>query len=239
MAGPQADDAPHILIIDDDDRLRDLIRRFLTMDGFRTTGAANAEEARARLQSLTFDAMVLDVMMPGETGLTFLQKLRVTSDVPVIMLTAMGDVEDRIAGLETGADDYLPKPFEPKELTLRLKALLKRRAPEPQDAEEAAPLHFGALTFDPAREVLADGQGNPIRLTESDTKLLQTLAARIGTPIPRADLAQLAGTGQDRAIDVQVTRLRRKIEADPKDPKYLKTVRGIGYRLMADETPDE
>lgn len=238
MPGPAADNAPHILVVDDDERLRDLISRFLSKEGFRTTTAASAKEARARQTGLAFDAVILDVMMPEETGLKFLQTLRITNDIPVLMLTAMGDVEHRIAGLETGADDYLPKPFEPAELVLRLKSILKRTGPA-DTAESTAPpmLRFGPLTFDGQAEKLLRADGSAVRLTEAETRLIQILAARLGSPVSRDDLAHLTGAGQDRAIDVQVTRLRRKIERNPRDPHYLKTVRGVGYRLIAD--PDE
>lgn len=238
MAAVKDDNAPHILVIDDDDRLRDLIARFLAKEGFRTTMAANAEEARGRLGGLSFDALVLDVMMPGETGMEFLKTLRITDDTPVLMLTAMGEVKDRIAGLERGADDYLPKPFDPMELALRLRAILKRGASQQTQAEDAPQtLYFGPLTFDLAAERLTRADGSAIKLTEAETRLLKILSTRQGAPIAREDLAQLTGAGQDRAIDVQVTRLRRKIERNPRDPQFLKTVRGVGYRLVPDAEP--
>ncbi|MGB0922208.1 MAG: response regulator [Alphaproteobacteria bacterium] len=239
MSTPAQDEAPHILVVDDDDRLRDLISRFLAKEGFRTTMACDAAQARGRMNGMVFDAIVLDVMMPGETGFEFLKSLRITDDTPVLMLTAMGEVTDRITGLEHGADDYLPKPFEPMELALRLRAIMKRSAQTTApETSERQRLHFGPLTYDVGQEKLSRSDGSTIKLTEAETRLLKILSARQGAPIAREDLAHLTGAGQDRAIDVQVTRLRRKIERNPRDPQFLKTVRGIGYRLVPDATPD-
>ena len=223
-------EAPHILVVDDDDRLRELLRKYLSENGFRVTTAADAAAARARLASLTFDLLVLDVMMPGEGGLELTQALRRDSPVPILMLTAMGEAADRIAGLESGADDYLAKPFEPRELVLRIRTVL-RRVPAPT---VGVVLAFGAFRFDIARgELMRDGQ--VIRLTEGEIRLLDSLARQAGRPMGRAELQRRAGiNGGGRTIDVQVARLRRKLEPDPKYPRYLRTVRGKGYVLQPD-----
>ena len=224
-------DQPHILVVDDDNRLRELLRKFLSENGFRVATASDAADARAKLGGLAFDLIVLDLMMPGESGLDFARALRRNSAVPILMLTAMGEAEDRITGLETGADDYLPKPFEPRELLLRIHAIL-RRAPAP--AEPAAQVRLGDVTFDLERESLSR-DGVPIRLTDVETALLRALAERAGDVLGRDELILRTGaSGGGRAVDVQVTRLRRKIEPDPKLPRYLQTVRGKGYVLRPD-----
>jgi two-component system phosphate regulon response regulator OmpR len=224
-------DPPHVLVVDDDRRLRDLLGRFLADHGFRVTAAADAEEARAKLASFAVDVIVLDVMMPGETGLHLAADLRQKNRTPILLLTAMGEAEDRIAGLETGADDYLVKPFEPRELVLRLKALI-RRAPHALPADGV--VRFGAFRFQVARgELFRDEQR--IKLTESEARLLRALAKKAGVSLSREELARETGAeGGERAIDVQMTRLRRKIEVDPRDPRYLQTARGKGYLLRAD-----
>jgi two-component system, OmpR family, phosphate regulon response regulator OmpR len=227
-------DPAHILVVDDDARLRDLLQQFLSGAGFRVTTAESAADARARMDSLTFDLIVLDLMMPGESGLDFAKSLRAKHNggVPILMLTAMNESEDRIRGLETGADDYLPKPFEPRELVLRIGSIL-RRVPR---ADELVPAsaRLGDILFDLGREELTRA-GQPIALTAAERRLLRTLAERPGAVFSRDELTRiLAPGGGERTVDVQVTRLRRKIEPDPKVPRYLQTVRGQGYLLRPD-----
>ena len=225
-------DAPHILVIDDDTRLRDLLQRYLREQGFRVTTATDSSHARARLASMDFDLLVLDIMMPGESGLDLTRWLRQEERAPVLLLTAMGDTEHRIAGLESGADDYLAKPFDPRELVLRINAIL-RRAQEPQ-AAAASEVHFGPFCFDLRRDELRKG-GDFVRLTAAEASLLRALAKQPGVAVSRAQLTSESPViGAARAIDVQVTRLRRKIEQNPKFPRYLQAVRGVGYILMAD-----
>jgi two-component system phosphate regulon response regulator OmpR len=223
-------DAPHILVVDDDTRLRELLHKYLTEQGFRITAAQDAADARAKLLSFDFDLLVLDIMMPGESGLELTRGLRQASQVPVLLLTAMGEIEDRIAGLESGADDYLCKPFEPRELVLRINAILRRtQAPAP-DGQIA----FGDYSFDLARAELRRGE-EFVRLTAAEASLLKTLARQPGVPVSRETLsAENPSIGNTRAIDVQVTRLRRKIEENPRFPRHLQAVRGIGYVLIAD-----
>ncbi len=225
-----ADDIAHLLVIDDDTRLRELLRRYLTEQGFRVSTAENAAAARARLASMEFDLIVLDLMMPGESGLDFTSALRRESAVPILMLTAMGEPEDRILGLERGADDYLPKPFEPRELLARIRTVL-RRAPQPAAAPVPDQVRFGECIFEIERQLLTRS-GVPIRLTSTEAALLRALALSCGRPLSRESLSE--GPGQTRTVDVQVTRLRRKIENDPKFPRYLQTVRGKGYVLLTD-----
>jgi two-component system phosphate regulon response regulator OmpR len=223
-------DAPHILVVDDDTRLRELLHKYLTEQGFRITAAQSAADARAKLASFDFDLIVLDIMMPGETGLELTRDLREVSAVPVLLLTAMSEIEDRIAGLESGADDYLPKPFEPRELVLRINAILRRtQASAPGDQ-----ISFGEFSFDLAREELRRGE-EFVRLTAAEASLLKALARQPGVPVSRETLsAENPMIGNTRAIDVQVTRLRRKIEENPRFPRHLQAVRGIGYVLIAD-----
>jgi two-component system phosphate regulon response regulator OmpR len=225
-------DDSHILVVEDDARLRDRLARYLTGEGFRVTAAPDAAEARARMRGISPDLLVLDVMMPGESGLDLTRSLRAEQghDLPVLMLTARGAPEDRIAGFEAGADDYLPKPFEPRELVLRIKALL-RRSPGPASAP-SGPVRIGTASFDLERGELT-GPDGPIRLTGGEAALLAALAGRPGEILSREDIATALGTDEagERAIDVQVTRLRRKIEADPREPRFLHTVRGRGYVL--------
>ncbi len=223
----------HVLIVEDNAPLRDRLARYLRGEGFHVSTASDASEARAQMRAISPDLLLLDVMMPGETGLELTGSLRTDqrSEMAILMLTARGTPEDRIAGFEAGADDYLPKPFEPRELVLRIRALL-RRAPPPPVAAPAEPLRFGAAEFDPARGELRDASG-PIRLTGGEVALLAALAERPNEVLSREDLAAVLGTdaASERAIDVQVTRLRRKIEADPREPRFLHTVRGRGYIL--------
>ena len=226
------DDSAHILIVDDDRRLRDLLQRYLLDQGFRVTTAADAAEARARLASIAFDLLILDVMMPGESGLSLTRSLRDGSEVPILLLTARGETEDRIEGLASGADDYLAKPFEPRELVLRIKAILRRVSDSDPAAE--GPLRFGDYLFDRERRELRRGAA-VVHLTEAEAALLTTLARKPGEAVSRDDLmAESPEIGNQRTIDVQMTRLRRKIEVDPKYPRYLRTVRGTGYILMPD-----
>lgn len=230
------DELQHILVVDDDNRLRELLRGYLTQNGFAVTSAEDAGSARHQLESMEFDLIVLDVMMPGETGLEFARSLRETSnDVPILMLTAMGESSDRIGGLEAGADDYLPKPFEPRELLLRIQTILRRTAmsaPEHDTAPEY--IKLGSHIFDREREIL-QSDGAVTKLTTAEASLLSVLSETPGEIMSREILTDRCMIdGGDRAIDVQVTRLRRKIEPDPKTPRYLQTVRGRGYVLRPD-----
>ena len=224
-------DNPHLLVVDDDERLRSLLQRYLLSSGFRVTAAANAKEARALIKSLTFDALVLDVMMPGENGFDLAQSLRAHSDIPILMLTARGEPADRIEGLERGADDYLGKPFEPRALMLRLNALL-RRTRDP-DRAPLRQVQMGANVFDLERGDLRR-EGKIVRLTESEAQLLKVFAANAGHSFSRSTLCSKLGIALERSVDVQVTRLRRKIEDNPKLPLYIQTVRGVGYVLVPD-----
>jgi two-component system phosphate regulon response regulator OmpR len=222
---------PHLLVVDDDARLRDLLQRYLSSNGFRVTAAADAEEARRLIKSLTFDALVLDVMLPGESGTDFAHSLRAEFDVPILMLTARGETEDRIAGLEKGADDYLVKPFEPRELMLRLGSLLRRTRTPPEAPHRTVQL--GACVFDVERGELKRS-GKAVRLTSGESQMLKLFARNAGRPFSRAALCARLNIALERSVDVQVTRLRRKIEEDPKLPLYLQTVRGVGYVLVPD-----
>ena len=224
-------DLPHILVVDDDDRLRELLRTFLSDNGFLVTTARDAADARAKLRGGAFDVVVLDLMMPGESGLSLIDSLDRTRPMAVLMLTAMGELEHRIVGLERGADDYLAKPFEPRELLLRIHAIL-RRLPKP--ATRPVQVVMGDARFDLARSSL-ERAGAQVRLTSLEAVLLKALAERPGTVLSRDQLVALTGAaGGGRAVDVQVTRLRRKIEPDPRVPRYLHTVRGKGYVLRPD-----
>jgi two-component system phosphate regulon response regulator OmpR len=225
---PPSDDAPHLLVIDDDKRIRTLLARYLGDHGFRVSEAANAAEARRRLAGLAFDLLIVDVMMPGEDGLTLVKSLRQTMSVPILMLTARAESAARIAGLESGADDYLPKPFEPRELLLRINSILRRTAPPTQPLIEQ--IVFGPFTFNRERLELKRG-GEPVRLTERERQIMAIFAATPGETVPRDKLVVGGGPSGERTVDVQINRLRRKIETDPGNPLYLQTVRGIGYRL--------
>jgi two-component system, OmpR family, phosphate regulon response regulator OmpR len=227
---PPADDAPHLLVVDDDRRIRDLLSRFLSTEGYRISTADSAAMARAKLLSLSFDLLILDVMMPGETGFEFARDIRKTSGVPILMLTARDAAESRITGLEIGADDYVAKPFEPRELSLRIANILKRAQPAPSPAVES--VRFGAFVFHLGRGELQRGD-DMIRLTDREREMLRTLAENPGATVPRLALAGNGGGNNERAVDVQVNRLRRKIERDPANPLIVQTVRGIGYRLVA------
>jgi len=230
VAAALPDNAPHILVVDDDQRIRDLLGRFLAENGYRVSTAEDTTMARASLRGLSFDLIILDIMMPGETGISLAEELRHGSQVPILMLTARTEPEDRIAGLEIGADDYLTKPFEPRELLLRMKNILTRRVEVASGPEEIA---FGAFTFHPVRgELRTDAE--TIKLTEIERNLLRHFALHPGAPVEREELARLSGHDSERAVDVQINRLRRKIEADPANPAYLQTVRGRGYIFYTD-----
>lgn len=220
----------HILAVDDDDRLRDLLKRYLTREGHDVTVAKDAASARKLMATMSFDLVILDVMMPGEDGLSLLKSVREKkSDTPVILLTARSLPAERIEGLRIGADDYLSKPFEPEELALRITSILKRAAPEAPIEE----LKLSGMVFHVSKGELRK-DGRLVRLTESETQLLSILAGRAGAAISRDELAALTAAGVERSVDVQVTRLRRKIERDPREPVHLQTVRGVGYRLTGD-----
>jgi two-component system phosphate regulon response regulator OmpR len=229
-----AAEARHLLVIDDDDRIRGLIKEYLVRAGFRVSAARDAASARRLLEQMSFDLLVLDVMMPGEDGFTFARWLRgrpgESGRTPVLILTARGLPDDRIAGLALGADDYLGKPFEPQELVLRIEAILRRAAPR---AVAGGRIQLGRCSFDPARGELWRGD-SPVRLTEGEAQLLRQLAGAANAPVDRFTLARENAEAAGRAVDIQVTRLRRKIEDDPKNPRYLQTVRGVGYMLAPD-----
>lgn len=223
---------PHVLVVDDDVRLRALLQRYLAEQGFRVTTADHAADARDKLRSLQPDLLVLDVMMPGETGLSLTEALRAEhTDLPILLLTARGGPEDRIAGFEAGADDYLGKPFEPYELVLRLRAMLRRSVPA-LAPEPAGPVRLGPLEFDVERAELR-GPDGVVHLTGGEAALLQLLARTPGEVLSREAIADALGMDEtgERAVDVQVTRLRRKVEADPREPRFLYTMRGRGYVL--------
>ncbi len=222
------EDAPHILVVDDDRRIRELLQRYLAEHGYRVTAAENAAEARARLAGLAFDLLVLDVMMPGESGLELTAALRRTSNVPILMLTARAETDDRIAGLESGVDDYLPKPFEPRELLLRIGTILRRAKAAGGRSEE---ISLGNCRFNVARGELKRGEER-IGLTTREVQLMRIFATHPGQTLSRLDLCE--DEAAERSIDVQINRLRRKIEIDPRNPVYLQTVRGEGYVLMPD-----
>ena len=227
---PLPDNAPHILVVDDDKKIRALLGRFLTSNGFRVTEAADAASARSYMRGLAFDLVLLDVMMPGETGLSLARDLKATRPVPICMLTALTDAEDRISGLEAGVDDYVSKPFEPRELLLRIKNIL-RRGQAPSASRDD--IRMGPCMFNLTRgELKRDDE--TIKLTERERDLMRLFAQRIGIPVPRHELCSDDSTGSERAIDVQINRLRRKIETDPSNPVYLQTVRGKGYILYTD-----
>lgn len=224
-----ADDAPHLLLVDDDRRIRDLLSRFLCSEGYRVTTAASASDARAKLQGLHFDLLILDVMMPGESGFDLARSIRQSSTVPILMLTARHEAEARIQGLQIGADDYVAKPFEPRELALRIGNILKRAAP--QQATVLEKVAFGPYVFHIDRGELRQGE-EVIHLTDREREMLRILAVAPGETVPRSALTG-GGSVNERAVDVQINRLRRKIERDPANPLFLQAVRGIGYRLVA------
>jgi two-component system, OmpR family, phosphate regulon response regulator OmpR len=228
MAAAPNGEARHILVVDDDARLRRLLQRYLTEHRYHVTTAADAAEARASLRNFAFDLMVLDVMMPGQDGLSLTTELRAQTDLPILLLTALGETEDRVKGLSAGADDYLVKPFDPRELLLRIATILRRVAPAAPDDQ---PLRFGPFAFDGASQELRRGEER-IHLTDAELSLLQILAEQPGLAITRQELGQRSRiSGSDRAIDTQIARLRRKLEPDPRRPRYLLTKRGEGYVL--------
>lgn len=222
---------PHILVVDDDERIRTLLTRYLEQNDFLVCVAGDAKNAREMLKRFQFDAIVLDIMMPGETGLALTGDLRKTTDIPILLLTALGEVDDRITGLQTGADDYLPKPFEPQELVLRLQALLRRRKlPE----AVASAFKLGRWEYDVLHSELKCGE-ELVKLTTVENTLLQALTGKTGEVVSREELAEICELdGGERTIDVQVTRLRRKLEDDPKQPRVLQTIRGKGYLLRGE-----
>ncbi len=222
----------HLLVVDDDTRLRSLLQRFLRENGFLVSTAKDADEARFMMRQYRFSLLIVDVMMPKENGFEFLTSLRQESSIPVIMLTAMGNVEDRIVGLENGADDYVAKPFEPKELLLRIASILKRT---PAEKPEDQKLDLGLCVFDMQSKELISKQGEAMHITPVEQSLLSVLGAKSGQVFSREKLSEILGAGQSpRSIDVQITRLRKKIEKDSKNPRYLQTLRGKGYMLLAD-----
>lgn len=230
MSTPHGTDAAsHVLVVDDDSRIRQLLAKYLGGNGYRVTAAADAAEARRKISAIEFDILVVDVMMPGEDGLELTQSLRATQDLPILLLTARSDGADRIRGLEAGADDYLTKPFEPRELLLRLNNLLKRR-PLPEAPLVRDEVRFGRFVFNAKREELCD-DGTPVRLTDRERQLLGQFAASPDGTLSREAMIGETGDVGERTIDVQINRLRRKIEDDPGNPMFLQTVRGVGYRL--------
>lgn len=228
---PAADDAAHLLIVDDDARIRELLQRFLGEKGYRVTVAADAAEARRKMEGIRFDLLILDVMMPGENGLSLTRSLNENKSVPVILLTARAEADARIAGLEAGADDYLAKPFDPRELVLRINNILRRNASP--DTPKIEQVMFGPYSFSIPRKELRKGP-ETIRLTDREQDIMLLFALRSGETIPRHELVDTDADVGERTIDVQINRLRRKIEDDPANPVYLQTVRGIGYRLSID-----
>lgn len=227
----------HLLIVDDDERIRELLRKFLMRNGFLVTAARDAAHSRRILAGLDFDLIVMDVMMPGEDGVSLTRSLRETLSTPILLLTARGETENRIAGLEAGADDYLAKPFEPKELLLRINAILRRMPETPVGDTVPKILHLGPIRYDIERGEMWQGE-ELVRLTATESQLMKIFSSCPGEPVSRnklvEDLGRDRGQAQERAVDVQITRLRRKIESDPKQPRYLQTVRGAGYMLAPD-----
>lgn len=233
---PLGDDAAHVLVVDDDRRLRELLARFLGDNGYRVTTAADAAEAASRLAQIQFDVMVLDVMMPGENGFDFAARLRLSLNTPILMLTARAEPQDRIRGLEIGVDDYLGKPFEPRELLLRIGAILRRTAVTGGQTGAPEQVSFGPFTYRLDRGELRRGE-EMVRLTDREREILTILASHNGDNVPRETISGQGvpgGAANERTVDVQINRLRRKIENDPANPAWLQTVRGVGYRLLVD-----
>ena len=227
------DDAAHVLVVDDDRRLRDLLSSYLVRHGHRVTVAPTTAKARAFLEGLAFDIIVLDVMMPVENGFDFAADLRGRSQVPILMLTARGEAQDRVRGLEIGVDDYLAKPFEPRELLLRIGSVLRRTRTSPSSGPQTTVVRFGRFAFSLERGELRVGD-EPVRITEREREMLRLLSSNAGAIVSREALSGSGGAAQERTVDVLVNRLRRKIEQDPANPRYLQTARGAGYRLIAD-----
>jgi two-component system phosphate regulon response regulator OmpR len=227
----ELDQAAHILVVDDDRRIRELLKSYLQDNGFRATATASAGEAREAMRGLAFDLLIVDIMMPGETGIDFVTALRASQlGVPILILSALGNPEHRIAGLASGSDDYLPKPFEPRELLLRVQSILRRAAPKGETVSE---IRFGDFVFNLSRGELRRS-GELVHLTSRERDLLRHLARQPNTPLPRLALAKPGAPDGARGVDVQINRLRQKIEADPSRPVHLQTVRGAGYVLQAD-----
>ena len=228
----------HLLIVDDDERIRTLLQKFLIRNGFLVSAARDAAHARRILAGLDFDLIVLDVMMPGEDGISLTKEVRRNSDTPILLLTAKGETEDRILGLEAGADDYLAKPFEPKELLLRLNAILRRVPVQKEVAPLPKVMHLGQVHYYVDRGEMWQGEAR-VRLTATESQLMRIFSSAPGVPFSRSKLVEQlgrdGGQAQERAVDVQITRLRRKIETDPKQPRYLQTVRGAGYMLVLEQ----
>jgi two-component system phosphate regulon response regulator OmpR len=224
------DNAAHILVVDDDQRIRDALAQYLFQNGFRVTTAEDAATARSTMAGLVFDVVILDVMMPGENGIELARDLKSTSNIPICMVTARAEPENRVQGLEVGVDDYIAKPFEPRELLLRIQNILRRRQGPSGPRDE---ITMGDFVFHVGRGELKRGEES-IKLTERERDLLRHFAQRPGTPVARHELAADDSTGTERAVDVQINRLRRKIESDPAHPVYLQTVRGKGYILYTD-----
>lgn len=228
---------PHLLIVDDDERIRVLLQKFLMKNGFLVSAARDAAHARRVLAGLDFDLIVLDVMMPGEDGVSLTKWVREQGETPVLLLTARSEADDRISGLEAGADDYLAKPFEPKELLLRINAILRRVPKDTQNPETPKVMQLGPVRYDLERGEMWRGE-DIVRLTATEVQLMRIFSSQPGEPISRSklveDLGRDKGQAQERAVDVQITRLRRKIEDDPRQPRYLQTVRGAGYMLAPD-----
>ena len=226
--GMPSEAARHILVVDDDTRLRRLLQRYLTEHGYHVTTAGDANEAKASLKNFAFDLMVLDVMMPGQNGISLTSELRSAADLPILLLTALGESDDRVNGLAAGADDYLVKPFDPRELLLRIATILRRTAPP---VPSPGPLRFGEFTFDPEAAILWRGEVR-VHLTDAELSLLQVLTEQPGMAVSRRQLGERSRvTGSDRAVDTQIARLRRKLEPDPRRPRHLLTKRGEGYVL--------
>jgi two-component system, OmpR family, phosphate regulon response regulator OmpR len=223
-------ECPHILVIDDDKRIRELLREYLIANNYLVSVASTAVEARERMRGLIFDALILDVMMPGESGITFAASL--DQRTPILMLSALSETQDRIAGLNAGVDDYLSKPFEPQELLLRLKSLLRRSVPKARTSRD---IRFGDCVFNAINGSLVRGDLD-VRLTSREKDILRLLSHKAGQPLSRLELAQSGSEDSARSVDVQITRLRQKIETEPAHPKYLQTIRGAGYALFVNES---
>ncbi len=232
IINPLNDDASHILVVDDDSRIRDLLSRYLREHGYRVTTAEHVADARSKIASFAFDLIVLDIMMPGENGLDFAKSLRINSVIPILMLTARSDIDDRVRGLELGVDDYLGKPFEPKELLLRIGSILRRAVPAQLDGIIEA-VRFGPFIFHIAKGELRQNE-EIVRLTDRERDILRILALAPDGIVPREALSENSIGTNERTVDVQMNRLRRKLEDNPADPQYLQTVRGIGYKLAID-----
>ena len=220
----------HILVVDDDDRIRELIKEYLDNNNFYTTTAKDAEDAKNKVKLIKFDLIILDIMMPGQNGLDLTKEIKYSSDQPIILLTAMGESSDRISGLETGADDYLPKPFEPKELLLRIKNILKRIK---KNKNFNPILRFGNIKVNLEKMLISSKKGE-VKINSAEKSLLEKMVLSVGQIFQREEISKIVNLSKERAVDVMITRLRQKIEPDPKNPKYLQTVRGNGYVLWTD-----